>query len=160
MTAAVVTGGGRGLGRGIALTLADAGHDLVLGWSRDATAVEETAAAARARGRKVETVAGDVADPLTAKLLADAAVASTGGLGVWVNNAGVSLIATVLDTPAAEMERMLAVNVVGTLHGIQAAAGAMRDAGTGGRIVNIASGHAAAFVTGQAVCVNGGTVLH
>jgi NAD(P)-dependent dehydrogenase (short-subunit alcohol dehydrogenase family) len=139
MTVAVVTGGGRGIGRGIALALADGGHDLVLGWRSDLDAVAETVDAVRARGRRVETVAGDVADPVTAKLLVDAAVATLGGLDIWVNNAGISLIATVVDTPPAEMERMLAVNVTGTLHGIQAAARAMQDAGRGGRIVNLAS---------------------
>jgi NAD(P)-dependent dehydrogenase (short-subunit alcohol dehydrogenase family) len=139
MTVAVVTGGGRGIGRGIALALADEGHDLVLGWRSDFEAVAQTVEAVRARGRRVETVAGDVADPLTAKLLVDAAVATFGGLDVWVNNAGISLIATVVDTPPAEMERMLAVNVTWTLHGIQASARAMREAGRGGRIVNLAS---------------------
>jgi meso-butanediol dehydrogenase / (S,S)-butanediol dehydrogenase / diacetyl reductase len=136
---AVVTGGGRGIGAGIAFALAEAGHDLVLGWRGDAVAARDTADAVRQLGRSAELVGGDVSDPDTAKLLVDAAVAGLGGLDVWVNNAGVSLIAPVLDTPTAEMERMLAVNVVGTLHGIQAAARTMRDRGTGGRIVNLAS---------------------
>jgi meso-butanediol dehydrogenase/(S,S)-butanediol dehydrogenase/diacetyl reductase len=136
---AVVTGGGRGLGQGIALALADAGHDLVLGWQRDRDAVVETAVAVEERGRRVEIVQGDVRDAETAKLLVDAAVAGLGGLGVWVNNAGVSLIAPVVDTPPADMERMLAVNVMGTLHGMQAAARSMREHGVAGRIVNLAS---------------------
>jgi acetoin reductase-like protein len=139
VTVAVVTGGGRGLGRGIALALADAGHDLVLGWRADAAAADETATQVRARGRRAETVEGDVVDPATAKLLVDAAVGGFGSIDVWVNNAGVSLIASVVDTPIAEMERMLAVNVTGTLLGIQAAARAMQEAGAGGRIVNLAS---------------------
>jgi meso-butanediol dehydrogenase/(S,S)-butanediol dehydrogenase/diacetyl reductase len=136
---AIVTGGGRGLGAGIAMALADAGHDLVLGWRRDAVAAAETADAVRARGRRVELVYGDVVDADTSKLLADAAVNSLGGLDVWVNNAGVSLIAAVLDTPSIEMEHMLAVNVIGTLHGIQAAGHTMIERGGGGRIINLAS---------------------
>jgi acetoin reductase-like protein len=139
MPVAVVTGGGRGLGAGIALALADAGHDLVLGWCRDAAAAMETADAARASGSRVELVEGDVADPETAKLLVDAAVTTLGGLDVWVNNAGVSVIASVLDTPTEEMERMLSVNVIGTLHGMQAAARTMIEQGRRGRIVNLAS---------------------
>ncbi len=139
MTVAVVTGGGRGLGRGIALALADAGHDLVLGYHSDPTAAGDTAAVARSKGRRVELVAGDVTDAATAKLLVDAATATLGGLDVWVNNAGVSIIASLADTPPVEMERMLAVNVMGTFHGLQAAAAAMRERGTGGRIVNLAS---------------------
>jgi meso-butanediol dehydrogenase / (S,S)-butanediol dehydrogenase / diacetyl reductase len=136
---AVVTGGGRGLGAGIALALGARGHDLVLGWRRDAVAAAETADAVRAMGRRVELVYGDVADADTAKLLVDAAVVNLGRLDVWVNNAGVSLIAPVIDTPPIEMERMLSVNVVGTLHGIQAAARAMLEQGSGGRIINLAS---------------------
>ena len=136
---AVVTGGGRGLGAGIAAALAESGHDLVLGWARDEDAAVETADALRTRGARVELVQGDVGEPETAKLLVDAAFATLGSLDVWVNNAGISLIAAVLDTPVDEMERMLAVNVVGTLHGMQAAARSMLEQGTGGRIVNLAS---------------------
>ena len=135
----MVTGGGRGLGAGIALALADSGHDIVLGWHRDAAAVAHVAEGVRARGQRVELVTGDVADPDTAKLMVDAAVERCGGLDVWVNNAGVSVIAPVIDTPIARMERMLAVNVVGALHGIQAAAHTMLELGVSGRIVNIAS---------------------
>jgi len=136
---AVVTGGGRGLGAGIAVALADAGHDLVIVWRSDLAAAEHTAAAVRARGRRVELVEGDVEDADTAKLLVDAAVERLGGLDTWVNNAGVSAIAPVIDTPVLQMERMLAVNVIGALHGMQAAARTMLDRGSGGRIVNVAS---------------------
>lgn len=136
---AVVTGGGRGLGAGIAEALAGTGHDLVLGWTRDETAAAETADTLRAQGARVELVQGDVRLPETAKLLVDAALATLGGLDVWVNNAGVSLIAPVLDTPVDEMERMLAVNVVGTLHGMQVAARSMLEREVPGRIVNVAS---------------------
>jgi meso-butanediol dehydrogenase/(S,S)-butanediol dehydrogenase/diacetyl reductase len=138
MTAAVVTGGGRGLGRGIALALAAAGFDIVVGFAGGEEPATTTAADVRALGRRAETVRGDVADAGTAKLLADAA-AELGGLEAWVNNAGVSVLAPVLDTSPAELSRMLDVNVTGTLHGIQAAARAFLEAGRGGRIVNIAS---------------------
>lgn len=140
MGAAVVTGGSRGLGRGIALALARAGHDLVLGFRRDADAARATADEARAvSGVRVELVAGDVADAGTAKLLVDAAVDGLGGLDVWVGNAGVSVIAPLVEMEPADLEHMLAVNVTGVLHGMQAAAIAMRTRGRGGRIVNLAS---------------------
>jgi meso-butanediol dehydrogenase/(S,S)-butanediol dehydrogenase/diacetyl reductase len=89
-------------------------------------------------GRRSETVRGDVADAGTAKLLLDAA-SELGALEAWVNNAGVSMLAPVIDTSPADLARMLDVNVTGTLHGIQAAARTFVDAGHGGRIVNIAS---------------------
>ena len=138
MTAAVVTGAGRGLGRGIALALAGAGTDLVLGYRSDAAAAEATAADCRALGVGVELVGGDVREAATAKALAAAALGAFGSLDVWVNNAGVSFIAPVLATDPAELADLLDVNVVGVLHGMQAAAAAMVPAGRG-RIVNIAS---------------------
>jgi meso-butanediol dehydrogenase/(S,S)-butanediol dehydrogenase/diacetyl reductase len=139
VTVAVVTGASRGLGAGIAMALAADGFDLVLGFHRDADGAASTAVAVEAAGRRAVTVAGDVADPGTAKALLDAAAAELGGLDVWVNNAGVSVLAPVLESSAADLVRMLDVNLLGTLHGMQAAAGWFLEAGRPGRIVNIAS---------------------
>lgn len=135
---AVVTGGGRGLGRGIAVALASDGFDLVLGYRHDGGAAAGTADAVRERGRRAELVAGDVAEAATAKLLLDAATA-LGGPDAWINNAGVSALAPVVDTDPADLVRMLDVNVVGTLHGLQAAAKWFVANGRPGRIVNLAS---------------------
>ncbi len=138
MTVAVVTGGGRGLGRGISLALAAAGFDVVIGCRGAPDAAASTAAAVQREGRRTAIVEGDVADPGTAKLLVDAAV-EMGGPDAWVNNAGVSVLAPVVDTPAADMARMVDVNLLGTFHGLQAAARWYLDAGRPGRIVNLAS---------------------
>jgi meso-butanediol dehydrogenase/(S,S)-butanediol dehydrogenase/diacetyl reductase len=139
MTAvAVVTGGGRGLGRGIALALAADGFDLVLGYVGRADTASATAAEVEASGRRVELVGGDVADPGTAKLLLDAAV-SLGGPVAWVNNAGVSVLAPVVDTSPDDLKRMLDVNIGGVFHGLRAAARWFAAEGAPGRIVNIAS---------------------
>jgi meso-butanediol dehydrogenase/(S,S)-butanediol dehydrogenase/diacetyl reductase len=135
---AVVTGGGRGIGRGIALAMADAGFDLVLGYHSHPGGAGEVAAAVRQGGRQVELVGGDVAQPGTAKLLLDAATA-LGGLTAWVNNAGVSVLGPVVDTEPGDLQRMLDVNVLGVLHGLQAAARCFVANRLGGRIVNIAS---------------------
>jgi NAD(P)-dependent dehydrogenase (short-subunit alcohol dehydrogenase family) len=132
---AVVTGGGRGLGRGIATALAGAGFDLVLGYTSNRAAAEDLAAGLPVR---TELVGGDTADPGTAKLLLDAALA-LGGPTAWINNAGVSVLAPVVETSAADMERMLDVNVLGVFHGMQTAAAWFLDAARPGRIVNIAS---------------------
>ncbi len=83
-------------------------------------------------------VGGDVTDPITSERLAFAA-GEIGTLEAWVNNAGVSVLAPIVDTSVADMERMLAVNYMGTFHGVQAAARVMVAAGTAGRIVNVAS---------------------
>ncbi len=139
MTVAVVTGASRGLGRGIAVALAQAGFDVVVGYHRDADGAKATLDAVRATGREGVAVAGDVADRGTSDELLVAALDDLGGLDVWVNNAGVSVLAPVLDTSPDQLRSMLDVNLVGTFHGLQVAATAFRERGTGGRIVNIAS---------------------
>lgn len=139
MTAAVVTGASRGLGRGIASALAGAGFDVVVGYHRDAVGASDVVAEVEALGRRAIAVGGDVADEGTSKALLDAAVTALGGLDVWVNNAGISVLAPVVDTPMAELSRMLDVNLIGTAHGVQAAARWFLDQGRPGRIVNIAS---------------------
>jgi meso-butanediol dehydrogenase/(S,S)-butanediol dehydrogenase/diacetyl reductase len=137
--AAVVTGASRGLGRGIAVALANDGFDVVVGFHRDAAGAGETVEAVEAAGQRAVTVAGDVVDAGTAKLLLDAAVTDFGGLDVWVNNAGVSVLAPIIDTSPDDFARMIDVNLVGTLHGLQVAARWFIDEGRSGRIVNIAS---------------------
>jgi meso-butanediol dehydrogenase/(S,S)-butanediol dehydrogenase/diacetyl reductase len=138
VTAAVVTGASRGLGRGIAVALAGAGFDVVVGCRQERGGAQSTADEVRRHGRRAEVVEGDVSDPATAKLLIEAAVA-LGGPDAWVNNAGVSVLGPVIDTAPADLARMLEVNVLGTLHGLQAAAGWLVEHGRGGRVVNVAS---------------------
>jgi NAD(P)-dependent dehydrogenase (short-subunit alcohol dehydrogenase family) len=138
MSVAVISGGGRGLGRGIARALAADGFDLVLGWTNDEAAVKETLACSEAAGRRAVAVQGDVSRAETAADLRDAAL-GLGGLDAWINNAGVSVLAPVVSTDPADLERMLAVNVTGVLHGMQAAARWWLAGERAGRIINIAS---------------------
>jgi meso-butanediol dehydrogenase/(S,S)-butanediol dehydrogenase/diacetyl reductase len=138
MSVAVVTGGGRGLGRGIAEALAGIGFDIVIGYAHNPTSADGTVNEVRRLGGQAESVEGDIADPGTAKLLLEAAV-GMGGLDAWVNNAGVSVLGPVIDTAPAELARLFDVNVLGTLHGMQAAARWFIASGRPGRIVNIAS---------------------
>jgi NAD(P)-dependent dehydrogenase (short-subunit alcohol dehydrogenase family) len=135
----VVTGASRGLGRGIAVALADAGFDVVVGWCTSEVEAKNTAARVEATGRQAVLVGGDVTDPATHRGLAAAAVAELGGLDVWINNAGVSVLAPVADTDVTDLRRMLETNVVGVHLGMQEAIARFRTAGTGGRIVNVAS---------------------
>lgn len=136
---AVVTGASRGLGRGIALALAGAGFDLVVGFGREEALATETAALVAAQGRRAVAVAGDVADPATARALLAAATERLGGLDAWVNNAGVSVLAPLIDTDPEDIRHMMEVNLLGVVHGMQAAAHWFIDAARPGRIVNIAS---------------------
>ncbi len=135
---AVVTGAGRGLGRGIAVALAERGCDVVVNFASDEVAAKETATLVEAAGGAAAVVGGDIAADATAGSLVEAAH-DLGGLDVWVNNAGVSVLAPVVETPPDDLRRMLEVNVVGTFHGLRAAAADMLATGTAGRIINVAS---------------------
>ncbi len=135
---AVVTGASKGIGRAIAIALARDGWDVVVNFATNEGAAKETADAIFDAGAQAVVVGGDVTDPATSARLASAA-SELGVLEAWVNNAGVSALAPIIDTSVADMEWMLAVNCVGTFHGLQAAARTMIAAGTRGRIVNVAS---------------------
>ena len=135
---AVVTGASKGIGRGIAIALARDGWNVVVNFSTNEGAAKETADAVVDAGAQAVIVGGDVTDPDTSIRLA-AAGSELGTLEAWVNNAGVSVLGPVVDTSVDDMERMLAVNYMGTFHGVQAAARTMIAANTRGRIVNVAS---------------------
>ncbi|MBV9840103.1 MAG: glucose 1-dehydrogenase [Sphingomonadaceae bacterium] len=85
--AAVVTGGSRGIGKGIAIALAEAGADVVVA-ARRADSLAETVAEIGRLGRRVHGVACDVSRPEEVRRLADEAVAKLGKVTIWVNNAG------------------------------------------------------------------------
>jgi meso-butanediol dehydrogenase/(S,S)-butanediol dehydrogenase/diacetyl reductase len=136
---AVVTGASKGIGRAIAIALARDGCDIVVNYAASDAAAKETALAVEAEGARAVVAGGDVVDAATSARLVAVAVDELGGLDVWVNNAGISVLAPIIDTDAADMERMLAINYMGTFHGVQAAARRMIAAGTAGRIINVAS---------------------
>ncbi len=135
---AVVTGASKGIGRAIAVCLARDGWDVVVNYATNEGAAKETAEAVADAGAQAVLVGGDVTDPDTAARLV-AAGTELGSLEAWVNNAGISVLAPIVDTSVADMERMLAVNYMGTYHGVQAAARSMIATNTRGRIVNVAS---------------------
>jgi 3-oxoacyl-[acyl-carrier protein] reductase len=84
---ALVTGSSRGIGRGIALALADEGCDLLL-TGRDVPALEEVAKTIRGKGRKVVISVLDLRDPASPKALVETVQREFGGLDILVNNAG------------------------------------------------------------------------
>jgi NAD(P)-dependent dehydrogenase (short-subunit alcohol dehydrogenase family) len=139
MTSAVVTGASRGIGRGIAVALAAAGLDIVVSYREDDAAAKYTAELVAGAGCESVLVAGDVADAATHAALGDAAE-ELGELRVWVNNAGVSALAPVVDTDPSDMRRMVDVNITGTFLGLREAVARFRSAAVrGGCVVNIAS---------------------
>ncbi|MEZ5597839.1 MAG: glucose 1-dehydrogenase [Pseudomonadales bacterium] len=134
---AVVTGSGRGIGRGIAWGLADFGCDVVLNARRQQD-LEATAAGVEARGRRALMVPGDIRD--FSETLAERALQEFGRLDVWVNNVGGSdekVTRSLVDTPDEVFRSQLELNLTSAFQGAKAAAKRMR---AGGSIINISSG--------------------
>ncbi len=138
---ALVTGGARGLGAGMAQALAAAGAAVVVGDILD-EAGQATVQALRTGGATAHFVHLDVTDEAQWETAVAATVRELGGFDILVNNAGIEVTALVADIDAAELRRMLDVNIVGTALGMKHAFRAMRPggvAGQGGAVVNIAS---------------------
>jgi NAD(P)-dependent dehydrogenase (short-subunit alcohol dehydrogenase family) len=112
---ALITGGRRGIGRGVALALAEAGFDLAVNdLERDGDA-EDTLAAAAGRGAKAIFLAADIADLGAHAHLVDGALGAFGRLDCLVNNAGVSVLSRgdLLDVSVESYDRCLSVNLRG-----------------------------------------------
>jgi meso-butanediol dehydrogenase/(S,S)-butanediol dehydrogenase/diacetyl reductase len=115
---AIVTGGARGIGRGVAAALARAGADVAIGDRLDdamiASEAAETVKAVEAAGRRAIAIRCDVTSPDDCQALVAAAVGQLGGLHIVCCNAGVQSTIPVVDLELAEWERVLGVNATGT----------------------------------------------
>jgi 3-oxoacyl-[acyl-carrier protein] reductase len=139
--AAVVTGGGTGVGRATALELARRGCSVLVNYSRSADEAEQTAAEVRALGVKGVAVRADVADDAECRRMMDAAVRELGRLDVLVQSAGTTVFIPHGDLDAVKDEdwsRIFKVNVQGAFQCARAAKAAMLATGDG-EIVNVAS---------------------
>lgn len=143
---ALVTGAGSGLGREIALRLADLGHTVHV-TDVDAALAESVAAEV---GRGAFASAYDVRDADAAREMANRTVQQAGSLVLWVNNAGVLVTGPMWEQSLAQRQLMVDVNVVGTMHGMAAALGVMTAVGHG-HVVNIVSLAGLSAVPGEAV---------
>lgn len=122
--AAIVTGGGTGVGRATALALASRGCSVAVNYSRSAADAEQTAAELKALGVRALSVQADVSDDAACRHLVETAVAALGRLDVLVNNAG-----TTVFVPAAQLDgisdddwsRVLGVNLIGPFQMARAA---------------------------------------
>ena len=140
---ALVTGARRGIGRGIALALAAAGHDVAVNDVVEDDAVAETLGAVAALGARCAFVRADIADPEGHGALLDAAAAALGPVAVLVNNAGVSVArrGDLTDVTAESFDRVMAINLRGPFFLTQAVAKHWLAEGPGRRraIVTISS---------------------
>ena len=134
---ALVTGGNRGLGRAMALALAEAGADIVI-WGRDTAALDRTAAEVRAVGRECLAQVVEVTDSTQVASAAAEAWERPGGVDVAFNSAGVLLLASAVDTADADWEAVMGANLTGTFYCCRAFGGHMLAQGHG-KIINIAS---------------------
>jgi NAD(P)-dependent dehydrogenase (short-subunit alcohol dehydrogenase family) len=134
-----ITGGSRGLGREMALALADAGADVVL-TARDAQSLEETAADIRALGRRAATIVADLSQPEDCQAACEEALEKHGPIDILINNVGGRRYNIPTgQLPLDKWEEILRLNLTSTFVCTQIIGSSMLAAGHGGRIVNIAS---------------------
>lgn len=139
--AAIVTGGGTGVGRATALRLARAGCSVLVNYSRSKNDAVQTAAEIEALGVKSVAFQADVSDDAACRAMVSAAVSRFGQLSVLVNNAGCTSFIPHADLEAVHddvWDRIFAVNVKGTFQCARAAKAPIEEAG-GGEIVNVTS---------------------
>ncbi|MEU9236169.1 SDR family oxidoreductase [Streptomyces subrutilus] len=147
----VVTGGSRGIGAATCLRLAADGHDLALGYARDAAAAEAVAERVRAAGSRCVTVRGDLSEECGVERLFDIAGAELGSVTGLVNNAGVTgPLGRLADARTEDLRRVVEVNLLGYLLSCRRAARDMAEAG-GGAIVNVSSAAATLGSPGEYV---------
>jgi gluconate 5-dehydrogenase len=135
--AALVTGGGRGIGRHIALGLAEAGADVFVA-SRTLASCEETARRVEGLGRRGIALQADLSKPAEVESLAERVLAATPRLQILVNNAAMVWGAPTLEYPLEGWDRVFDLNVRGLWLLSQRIARHMRDAG-GGSIIHVSS---------------------
>ena len=133
----VITGASSGIGREAALQFARRGARITA-IARGRQALETLAAEIERIGGEVHTVAGDVADWPTVERAAAETVERYGRIDTWVNNAAVSVYATIDQLDVGEFRRVTDVNYLGQVHGVKAALPHLRAA-DGGTIINVGS---------------------
>jgi NAD(P)-dependent dehydrogenase (short-subunit alcohol dehydrogenase family) len=134
---ALVTGGGRGIGRAVSLALAREGAHVAV-TARSAGEVEAVAAEVRGLGRQAVALPGDVTDRAQVDAVVAAAAEALGPIHVLVNNAGMAVSAKLVDTDDALWDQHLRVNLTGAFYMSRAVLPGMLAARSG-RIVNVAS---------------------
>ncbi|MEV7028667.1 SDR family oxidoreductase [Streptomyces sp. NPDC093272] len=147
----VVTGGSRGIGAATCLRLAADGHDVVIGYVRDADAAESVARGVRGTGARCAVVPVDTAVEADVERLFDTAERELGAVTGLVNNAAVTgPLGRLADTGTADLRRVVEVNLLGALLCSRRAARLMAPRGEGA-IVNVSSAAATLGSPGEYV---------
>jgi len=136
---AFVTGGSRGLGREMAVAIAEAGADIALA-GRTADSLAATASHIAALGRRVTTILADLADPSECELACRTALDRAGPFDILVNNIGGRPVSVPLEEmPLDQWQALVNLNLTSTFLCCKHIGGAMIRRGAGGRVINIAS---------------------
>ncbi len=138
---ALVTGAGRGIGRGIALTLAGEGAHVAVNFASDSRAAAEVVEAIGAAGGEAHAIQADVGDHGESQRLVDATLERFGRIDILVNNAGIVSRKPILEVPLEEWDRVVRTNFYGCFHCSRLVGRHMTERGGGGKIVNISSIH-------------------
>lgn len=133
---AIVTGSSRGIGKAVAERLAKDGFSVVVNYSGDAAAAEETVTAIKWAGGKAIAFKADVADEVAVAAMFDAAEAEFGGIDVVVNSAGIMVLSPIAELKLEDLDHMHRINIRGTFVVNQQAARRVRH---GGAIVNLST---------------------
>jgi NAD(P)-dependent dehydrogenase (short-subunit alcohol dehydrogenase family) len=154
---AIVTGGGAGIGRGIAIGLAEFGADVAI-IDINAEAANAVADLVRAKGRRAHVVVADLMDRDAARGAVASVIEALGRVDILVNNVGGTRPIKLVEMTDRQVDRQVDINLKGLIATTQAAAKAMIAAGAGGAIVNVASiegFRAAPFYSVYAACKAG-----
>jgi NAD(P)-dependent dehydrogenase (short-subunit alcohol dehydrogenase family) len=145
---AIVTGASRGLGRSMALALAEAGAHVGVA-ARSEAELAETAVAVEKRGRRAVVIPTDVTVYAQVEALVERTATALGRLDIIVNNSGMATVTPVAEMPPEDFRRTVEVNLVGVFNGCRAAAGRL-IAQKSGKIINLASVLGASGLSGYA----------
>ena len=146
---ALVTGGGRGIGRAIALALAEAGADVCV-TARTERQIQETAEMIRKMGRSALPVSADATDAAAVSSIVNKTIRELGGLNILINNAGIALTKPLLDFSETDYDQVMAINMKSMFH-FTKAVGAHLVSQRSGCVVNITSVGAFVAAANQAI---------
>lgn len=135
---AIVTGGGRGIGRAIALAYAKEGADILVNYHSNDAAAQEVVKEVEGMGRKAVTVKADVSNYSDAHKMVETAANELGGVDILVNNAGMSKPGMLLKMSEEDWDKIIDIHLKGTFNGSQAAGRYMKEQKSG-RIINVIS---------------------
>jgi glucose 1-dehydrogenase len=138
---AIITGAATGIGHAIAVRFAREGASVVVDYVGSSESANRTQDEIKTFGGKTIAVAADVSNPGQVQNLIESAVKAFGRVDIVINNAGIEKKSAFVDYPLEDLQKILAINLIGPFLMSQSGARQMIQQGQGGRIINISSVH-------------------